>query len=507
MAKEFRALVENLVSAHAFLVQPVVGAFVAALRNGPATLSIKYDRIHNVLSSVIRLIPTGLTFMTTILNEYFPHKTEDVADNVWYTKNLMRIVSYAPVLRNAVWAIVIDRMMQMDVEIQGALEKLDEEEYSTVLAHCFEIDSASVDPEMISFILDENNEEDDAESASDEEEVDDEDEDDDEDDDDEDAPVIVSDFRKMSGRLDSMLHYLMTQVTEVFNSSAAITNEESFEFFSVLLQIFERTVLPTHQCKYVQFLYFHATSLSQSCTEHFLVRLAQRTFDTGSPALLRVAASAYLSSFVARAKFVRPDNVMYCIKMLNSWALSYVEEYEPTLKVTSGGVVVMEGGGKMQHTVFYAVVQALLYVFCFRWREIVDSSVGVGSGGVPAEMNGFQRIVMSKFAPMSVCSRTVVAEFARITHKLDMMYVYAHMQGQQPMEVAAGEYLEAFFPFDPCHLLLSKRLIERHYNEWSEEEETAASSVPNGGAGGKGFDSDVDFISHSFENQMSLSAD
>ncbi|KAJ3248348.1 hypothetical protein HDU78_000974 [Chytriomyces hyalinus] len=697
MLADYSHLVQNLVSAHAFLVQPVVNSLVLALRDArtgresPAVLSTKYDRIHSVLSSVIRLIPTGLTFMSTILAENFPHKSEHVAVNVWYLKNLMRIVGYAPVLRNSIWALAIDRLMQMDVEIQGALDDLDEDDYNSVLAHCFEIDSASVDPDMMSFMSpktfatagrvgampddlrlddDDFNPPESTDSAG-SDTSDDDDDDEDEEDDDETVPVIVTDFRIMSGRLDSMLQYLMTHLSTIFseavdsaesdeasglpskiksqkksphssppsfrgssNSSdpqsssfsgtpakSAPGPEQFLEFFTVLLQIFERTVLPTHQCKYIQFLYFHAASLSSACTEAFLVLLAQKTFDSTCPAIIRVAASAYLSSFVARARFVDVQAVLYCIKMMNGWALGYVETYEASVKVGNGGVIA--DGGKT-HAVFYGVVQALLYVFCFRWREIVEAanaggaSLGGGSGGsasefgsygrLPVEMNGFPRVVASKFAPLKVCTRTVVAEFAKITHKLDMMYCYTHIQNpvqnqnhlqppkpgshhatlkqpartaipmkirkdnrsannmsyqtashmstsfadyalvndgedddittpterhrlsnaasmamsyqdqssfeavQQvynPQDTLGNSCLEAFFPFDPCHLLLSKRVIEREYLEWNEDDdeegiETAARAT---GTDALRRDLDVEYISSSFDNQMSISAD
>ncbi|KAJ3023905.1 UNVERIFIED_CONTAM: hypothetical protein HDU68_008413 [Siphonaria sp. JEL0065] len=715
--KEFRHFVENLVSAHAVRVQPVVNALVAHLRNtipstdkkiSPALLSSKFDRIHNVLHAVIRLIPSAPSVMHAILADHFPHKSEDARHLMWFAKNLFRIQVYAPVLRNSVWALCVDRATMIDVEIQTALDDLSEEDYNQVLAHCFDIDAAGHDRDSITFMspktfasagrvgtipdelrLDDDDDCDDSTgatcrdgnkkkgdddfSSSDDDEGDKNDSENDsdndsveatdEEEDDAPPPIVVSDFRKMSGKLDSLLHFLLGQITLVFTQSAPAssialptstssssksrttsasninysdTSDEALEFFSILLQIFERTILPTHQCKYVQFLYFHACSMSSKCTESFLVLLAQKTFDTSSPAIIRCASSAYLSSFVARAKFVEIEAVLYCLKMLNGWALTYVDANEGLMKVGA----VLDGG--KTHACFYSVIQALLYVFCFRWREIV-AAAGVGDGGgaggdlenggrsveygrLPVEMNGFQRLVQSRFQPLKVCTKSVVAEFARITHKLDMLYCYTHIQQQRPVlttttstntllhpppvalpitsqpirairlntnttqanssntiynkqamafsstttatssspelttpetattptmsnqmsyieestllqqaqfqeqqqqrggvATAAGpatrtEYqyqpqdtigtacLEAFFPFDPCHLIMSKRVIEEGYNEWLEEEEEDGGE--NGGYGGVGgVDGEIDFISSSFDAQMSMSAD
>ncbi|KAI9343591.1 RNA polymerase I-specific transcription initiation factor RRN3 [Obelidium mucronatum] len=566
----YAQLLENLVSAHALLVRPVVLALVqtlaAAAADSPAARSAKYDRIHHVLHAVIRLIPSGPSFMHAMLSDAFPHKSENVLDQMWYLKNLFRIVSYAPVLRNSVWALAIDRATQIDVEIQSALDDLSEEDYNQVLAHCFDIDAVGHDRESISFMspktfatagrvgtipdelqLDDDDDdrrqrgsEDRTDNFSSSDEDSDEDDSEEESDEDDDAPppLVVSDFKIMSGKLDSIIHYLLGQITLIFsppplsaqNGSSSTndlksrtasaksinqseTREEALEFFSVLLQIFERTILPTHQCKYVQFLYFHACSMSSKCTESFLVLLAQKTFDTSSPAIIRVAASAYLSSFVARAKFVEIEAVLYCLKMLNGWALTYVDENESSVK--TGGVL---DGGKT-HACFYAVIQALLYVFCFRWREIV-AAAGVGGddslndgrnieyGRLPVEMNGFQKLVQSRFHPLKVCTKSVVAEFARITHKLDMLYCYTHIQ-QRPVltNSTSANTLRppppqpAFFPFDPCHLIMSKSIIEPGYNEWMEEDDIVGGGV----VGGR--DSDIDYISSSFDNQMSMSAD
>ncbi|KAJ3134705.1 hypothetical protein HK100_003349 [Physocladia obscura] len=700
---EHKLLLENMVSANAALVHPVVTALVKCFRNGwlfsnilyftarnpkdsQAAISMKFDRIHIVLASVIRLIPSGLHFMLPILRDNFPHKSNDTLDNLWYLRNLIRIAEYAPVLRNSVWALAIDRVIQIDVEIQTALDDLDEEDFNQVLAHCFDIEEKNIhDPLTLmspktfasagrvgaipdELHLDDNDDifggnfgdtvsdsksenDDDDDEGNDNHEDDDDSDDDGSDNSDEfenDPSVVVSDFREMSGKLDSMLHYLMTQISRIFSSTAttmtknannnknnSTDNETALEFFSILLEIFERTVLPTHRCKYVQFLYFHACSLSPMATESFLVLLAQKTFDTTCPTIIRVAASAYLSSFVARAKFVETEAVLYCLKMLNGWAVEYVEAanesrggrgvIRPISNTYTGASAVGVEGGKANAS-FYSVVQAILYIFCFRWKEIVaagDRGAGLGGGEVvggaeygrlPVEMAGFEKLVQSKFMPLKVCTKSVVTEFARITHKLDMLYCYAHLQQRSPsqqqppqkpqvgllpvpspstqsqsilknakkisnlttaisisprppstapqdisttspltptttkgmmaMSYQAETYLdeedeiwgsqpqastadrltqqqqqiqmqsldiaslEAFFPFDPCHLVMSKKIVEAAYMEWStDDDHDNGSRSEEDDVGGGIENGDIDFISSSFDHQMSISAD
>ncbi|KAI9351459.1 RNA polymerase I-specific transcription initiation factor RRN3-domain-containing protein [Obelidium mucronatum] len=437
---------------------------------------------------------------------------------MWYLKNTMRIVTYAPVLQNCVWLLAIDKIVQIDVEIQTSLDDLDEEEYDSVLQHCFDFDGADLDsPDLLASpntfvgagkaaslgsnnnvdidvdfelsmdaLYDSDRESDAGSSTSSESDSEDE-----EDSDDEDGgppPLIISDFREMAGKLDSLLQYLMHQISAV-HETASSTKDELFleSFFQMLLLGFERTVLPTHKCRYAQFLFFKACSLSPKWCEAFLVFLAQKSFDAGTPSIIRVAAISYLSSFISRAAFLDTPSLLQCLRLLTAWALQYVEANEtaktyPDLK---------------KDHVFYSVVQAILYIFCFRWQEIVGATQGQLHGQLPVEMTGFQKIVMSKFAPLQICARSIVTEFARITHKLDILYCYNLMNKKSSASAATApatstkpsatattstasisdsvskdeppqeqcyfittETLDAFFPFDPCNLPMSRKAIQ-----------------------------------------------
>ncbi|KAJ3409470.1 hypothetical protein HDV05_004433 [Chytridiales sp. JEL 0842] len=535
----YRHLLENLVSAHAFYVVPVVKKLIESLRSvqvqedqSQAELSTKFDYIHQALGGILLLIPSGPSFMVPILTENFPHKSEGVQPHVWYVKNVLRIIKYAPVLRNPLWALVIDKAVNIDVEIQTALDDLDEDDYAAVVHHCFDPDATEDEPPNSpspSPMKTKPSEKGHADVLRFEDlgDISDLDSDDDSDDDldseaDSDAPppVIVSDFLEMSGKLDSILNYLMSEIRDLANDTF-ISEDEKTEFFtSVFLRIFERSILPTHKSRYTQFLWFYSCSLNKGCTEMFLVLLAQKVFDASCPSIIRVSASAYLASFVARAAFLDTESVLYCIRMLNGWALNYVEQYEVDVKQPD----------VQRYSVFYAVVQALLYMFCFRWRQIVsaaDSTVAYGQ--LPAEMAGFPKIVMSKFAPLRICAKAVVGEFARITHKLDMLYCYALMQRgpvaasdvipsakptaqssdrgsayhtnaqlaqQSSGMMEAAECLDAFFPFDPCHLTMSRRRMKGIYTEWQGEDDDRDAA-----------DSDIDAISSSLDIMMSSSFD
>ncbi|ORY52528.1 RNA polymerase I-specific transcription initiation factor RRN3 [Rhizoclosmatium globosum] len=545
---EYRHLLENLVSANASFVQPVLKMLVSSFRSvqvkdeSPALLSAKFDHIHSILAGILHLIPSAPSLLTHIVTDNFPHKSESVEDNMWYLKNCMRIVSYAPVLQNSVWLLVIDKLVQIDVEIQTSLDNLDEDEYDTVLQHCFDFDGAELDsPDLLASpntfasagkakeveddmelsmdALYESDNESDSESETSESA-------DEEDSDDEDggAPaLIITDFREMAGKLDSMLQFMMQQVVSLHQAGNAAQEHEMLEsFFSMLLVGFERTVLPTHKCRYTQFLYFKACSLSPKWCEAFLVFLAHKSFDASTPSIIRVSAIAYLSSFISRAAFLDTGSLLQCLRLLTAWALQYVEANEthktfPDLK---------------KDHVFYSVVQAILYIFCFRWQEIVGASASSvsnqgGYGQLPVEMTGFQRIVMSKFSPLQICAKSIVTEFARITHKLDILYCYNLMNKKSDKESSSeaskdtqpqqnqqqqsyfltSETLEAYFPFDPCNLQMTRKFIQDSYAEWKDEEEEAEKERENKLLAAGSFGSDFsDALSTSLNHILSFSS-
>ncbi|KAJ3062764.1 hypothetical protein HDU98_001386, partial [Podochytrium sp. JEL0797] len=264
----------------------------------------------------------------------------------------------------------------------------------------------------------------------------------------------------------------------------------------------------------------------------FLVFLAQKSFDPSTPSILRVAAISYLSSFISRAAFLDTASLLQCLRLLTAWALQYVESNETSKTYPDL---------KKDH-VFYSVVQAILYIFCFRWQEIVGasaSSVAEGQGGygqLPVEMTGFQRIVMSKFAPLQICTKSIVAEFASITHKLDILYCYnlmakksgsstesdhkpkesssemaAQVEAQQQQQQSffiTTETLEAFFPFDPLNLQLSRKFIQASYVEWRDEndEMDADEKEKYLGVGSFGSDCISDALSVSLEQMLTFSS-
>ncbi|CDR95189.1 RRN3 domain containing protein,putative [Babesia bigemina] len=79
---------------------------------------------------------------------------------------------------------------------------------------------------------------------------------------------------------------------------------------SELFDIFEDIILPTHNCKYVQFIYMYVISFHTPWTHLFLQRLLLILYDEEAHSIRRKVAANYIASIVCRANFI--DGQLVC---------------------------------------------------------------------------------------------------------------------------------------------------------------------------------------------------
>ena len=95
-----------------------------------------------------------------------------------------------------------------------------------------------------------------------------------------------------------------------------------------------------------------------------------------TPELTRAAAASYIGSFVSRATFVDREGARRVVGVLCEFLNAHLESVEQALRAgwgDDGASITMAQG---QHTIFYAVTQAVFLIFCFRWRDLVDDDLG-----------------------------------------------------------------------------------------------------------------------------------
>jgi RNA polymerase I-specific transcription initiation factor RRN3 len=424
------------------------------------------------LRYIMQLLPAGSGTLSPILSAQFPFDTDSARANVAYTRNLIKIIDYAPELRAEISALITERLVKIDVQIQIDMEEFEDEVGEDIL-------------EDLSRPLDFST-------------IEDEDDDDSDDDSvisDDDTADVESRRLKMVKdnicKIDSMIDQLFEFYSPPFDHG---TTDEKNSALDLLLAHFESTVLPTYRSRHTQFLVFHFSQFSPDLVERFAGTCTHIIFSKTQPAIVRQSAAAYLGSFIARGKHVPPRVVRDIFELLGEHINVLRATYESACR----------GPDLRRYGPFYATTQALLYIFCFRWRDLTtaaeendevledDDDLDMEDVTFPPSVKEIlHRAIYSRFNPLKVCSPAIVTEFARIAHHLRFMYVYSLLESNKRLRMSTfrsittladprfsiveretragndgGDQLDAYFPFDPYQLPRSRRWLEGDYIEW-----------------------------------------
>ncbi|PQE10100.1 hypothetical protein CJF31_00004044 [Rutstroemia sp. NJR-2017a BVV2] len=478
--KVYAQFLGNLVSTQGAYVGMVLGMLVGhftgvRLSSGrlPGCPDVSRDklagRVHYVLKYLIRLIPSASATLSPILSTKFPFADESQRMHVMYINNLVRLIEYAPELKSDVFALITDRLVKIDVQMQVDLDDMDDEVAGAI------VQALAISP-----------------SEQEDEEKDDEDDSDDSDAESVDSDDSLSEQAKQAKeiqdsveKLDAILDRLFAIYDPYFTDPNSI---EAANMFETLLGHFANIILPTYRSRHTQFLLFHYAQKAEHLIDQFAGTCVQLAFQSGRPAVLRQASAAYLASFVARGAHVQPQVVRTVFELIGS-NLDHIRiENELTCR----------GPDLKKYGTFYAMTQALLYIFCFRWRDLIDSAevfddedpqafIGqelVWTEGIKETLS---RAIYSKLNPLKICSPPIVSEFAKIAHHLRFMYVYPLLETNKRIRLSqfasangqgalrdtgngsndeSWHQLDAYFPFDPYQLPVSKKWIEDDYVQW-----------------------------------------
>ncbi|KAJ9114662.1 hypothetical protein QFC22_005538 [Naganishia vaughanmartiniae] len=501
--------------------------------------ALYHIRHQLLLTHLLSLIPTLPTILAPVLVKNFPHKRESEVAMSVYVRNVLDLVEVCPEVAVTVWEVVIDRMIRIDVEIQIELEDMDEDDE---LAKSFQASTFNDDPlsKLISESLDLGNDElDAAMNAAEEEDLDIEDIESEEGSVDGDSQhesekeldeARYKRLQMLRAKVDALsLHFLRhlervfvggseknarrkqlaayaspvpsrpespskqqqpQQPTVTFAASAlspslpslppihrSFTNPESrLHHFQTLLSLFDRLILPTLHCRRAQFIVFWCCSLSPTYTDLFLGLIVSRALFEQSPAAVsRIAAASYIASFVSRAKYIDDQQTRTVVGYLTAYIDGILDEVrvDPQAVVSSNGLAV-----------FYTVCQALMMIFCFRWKalrseasrghnstartsgagatvaghagadagpsfaddmemdDVEDDEEADGHGGSPAgrsidepewipDLKILQKAIHSQLNPLMACFPGVVDMFAKVADLTKFMFCYSIMSANR----------------------------------------------------------------------------
>ena len=419
-----------------------------------------YDRLHSLLRTLVDRVPLLPPTIVAQVRRHMPAARMSRDVQVVYVRNVLRITDYCPSIMAEVLDAVVHYSVLLDVEIQTGLEQFENANGELDAAiFGFDMDSAldvragmaaeedraSTDDDDgpdIDLDLDDVSEGDPVEHRK------------------LDLPMADWDaFDRVQGlaaKLDAVLHlvfeYLSTAHEAVGRSgspgSGAATPTKllpAFEpslaeqraqaqadraaLFDLALDLFDRNVLPTFRTRHVQFILFWMASLDASYADAFVSSLLHRAlYDVAEPVVSRVASAAYIASLVSRAQYITTDTCRRVVLLL----LEYVGQ---VLAATSTTVSALS---MPQLAVFYASVQAVFYIFCFRWRELrigldpdadsdgedADPLAGATARWLP-ELETLRRAVHSSLNPYKVRRCAVEpADFA-VLHRRGRRAVHA----------------------------------------------------------------------------------
>ncbi|MCJ1286677.1 hypothetical protein MMC26_006023 [Xylographa opegraphella] len=479
----FSRLLGNLVSAQGVylgdVLRMLVGHLADALgRDGlspgesPVPRSQIQKRAHAALRYLLRLIPSASGVLSSILTSLFPHSSASKRAHVDYVQNLLKVIEYAPELQADALSLITERLVKIDVQVQVDLEDLADDVGDGVVQ-----DIPNLKSGLSQDLDDEDESEDDTDSSD--EEID---------PDAQRAKDITTNVEKLDCILDILFTYYEPQFTGISVRARDIALDILFSQFTTI-------ILPTYRSRHTQFLLFHFAQTSPALVDNFVGACVHYAFDKGRPAIMRQSAAAYLASFVARGIHVPSQIVRDVFDYLGGQLTIYRAEYESSCR----------GPDLRRYSNYYSLLQALLYIFCFRWRDLeagpeeqaddedIPLSDNLEHVWIPGIKETLTQNIFSKLNPLKVCSPAIVNEFAKIANHLGIVYVFhlletnkrlrlSQFSGPASQDLTFGiperetalsgrkderyQQLDEYFPFDPYHLPRSKRWVEGDYREW-----------------------------------------
>jgi RNA polymerase I-specific transcription initiation factor RRN3 len=472
--RSYRDFIRSLLSVQNGYMSTVLQAFVNMFLHPPSINARQQDdppiqrvrlqaRIHEVFATLLRHNSMASSFLGPIISSSFPFSDDDAKTHVEYIRNIYKVTEYAPEIRGEILALVMDKLCKIDVQMQVDMDDIDDDLEERLVG------------DAINDGEDEDNISDDC-SVSSEESL-------------EPEEQRLKEVKDMMLKLDSVMDVQFSYYDSIFEKGDLIEIDRTYQ---TLLAQFQAIVIPTYRSRHTQFILFHFSQMSTDFIERFVAACSQLAIDFNRPPLLRASACAYLASYIARGAHVPGFVVRDVFDLLCSQLERLRVLHEP--KCT--------GPDLRRYGTYYAISQALLYAFCFRWRDLIvtpdgtppsDAHIMYHEGDFTwhnSVLETVRRNIFCKLNPLRICAPNIVLQFARMAKHLRFTYVdtlietnkrvrlsrslaSAYLNGIGGRETALtgkkGEeafLMDAYFPFDPYVLPRSKRWVDQDYVQW-----------------------------------------
>ncbi|KAI9687135.1 MAG: hypothetical protein M1822_002546 [Bathelium mastoideum] len=466
----FRQFLTLLLSAHGGCTGSVIKMLVKNFRGIPTSAGqlpgspiVSKEqmsaRLHATLRYLLSVLPSAGSVLSTTLSRLYPPSEESKKVHVNFAHQVLKLTEYAPELKSDILSTIVDRLIKIDVEVQVEMDRMDED-----------IEDSG--------ILD----------------TDDDEEDEDEDDDDMSDISLTEDeeriknLRTSVSKIDAIMEILFTY----YDSQIRFANDddqsptpEAEDTMEALLSLFASAILPKHRSRHTQFLVFHFAQRCPQFMDWFEGAAAHLTRDRTGTALARTNAADYLASFIARGKRIDASHITSVFDLL----LTQCDELRDLHFRNAGPHVGAIRPDKTRYGLYYAYIQALLYIFCFRWRDLVtnadallpplageddniDSTSNDTNANPNANPNGntnngassehrpdlseilephaddlrwarrsqprMAEHVYGPLNPLKVCNAGIVQQFAHVGRATRFLYVYPLLSNNRKVRLHAG---------------------------------------------------------------------
>ncbi|CAG8496353.1 10251_t:CDS:2 [Funneliformis mosseae] len=409
-----------------------------------------HGKVHYAIKNLVHRIPQGEKELFHILYRGFPHKRESLGAYIVYVKNLLQLIEYTPSLQHKILTLIFERMIELDTEVQGQIDEIEDMEegldefnvglYSTRYSST---DFYKLRPNFEDY--------DDANAESLDLDIEDS------------APVVIAvDIANGIQKLDCIIKLVLDYLDYSYKNG---TQEQRMKLTETIFTIFEKFILYTIKSRYIQFIPFWYFSLDRMYALRFIKLLLHKLIDDEGKGIIQKAAAQYVASYIARAKYLDVEDVIYCMRALTQWATEYVMTHKNIIRIPD----------ESKHEKFYLIVQTAMYIFCFRWKNFCE--INVGNKKIwSKEAEDLKEIIGSIFCPLKYCVKNTVKMFSFISKAVGFMTCeeYTHIDNRNYSILSMEEY----FPYDPFRLKTSQAYLEGLYQVWegfpegsNEEEE------------------------------------
>ncbi|KAL3625950.1 hypothetical protein CASFOL_029499 [Castilleja foliolosa] len=440
-----------------FMPPPAPGSYFLEHLKQPRCLAKKaqvLDRVHSTLKDIANVVPLSPLRLEKIVRDRMPRIYMKEPLIVMYVENMLRLEGgpMGELVGSTILVALMDRLIELDVEI--AWDDIMQDDFQKGI----------FDMELEDFEVHADHTEQDCNELS--------------------REALIQKFfsgNLTAAKLDSLMVLTFEHIKSCFESGRIV------QVFEILLQSFQTTILTAYKSKFAQFIIFYACSLDpEICGKLFADGLSDIFASRLNPEW-RMSAVAYLASYLARAKFVPVTFVADVLESVVNWCSLYCKNQNGDINLKA-------------HKVFYAGCQAIMYVLCFRMRQMV-AIPRIKSQLVRMHI---ENILEHPLRPLQVCLPSIVEEFLRLV-KANRLFTLSQscvdfglIESEHSRAIGGMEKFDMFFPFDPCLLRKCDSYIRPNYVYWSMVRSTYDDE------GGTSDEEDAADVAYEVENGMSI---